>query len=90
MNQRSQRSTTTGPGGTTSRIPVRIHRNVSLIRTSDPHVAEELLASKKMSRLLAGRLTDDILLVQPGQEDRVIEELRRLGQTPQVIRGGKG
>ena len=72
------------------RIPVKLHRKVSLIKTNDAHVTEELLASKKLSRLLAGRLTDEVLLVQPGQEDAVIEELRKIGQTPQVFRGGLG
>jgi hypothetical protein len=70
------------------RIPVRLHRNVSLIKTSDAHLAEELLARKKLAGLLAGRLTDQVLLVRPGLEAAVIEELRKIGQTPQVIRGG--
>jgi hypothetical protein len=69
-------------------MPVKLHRHVSLIMTNDAHVAEELLARKRLARLLAGRLTEHILLVRPGQEDSVIEELRKIGQSPQVIRGG--
>jgi hypothetical protein len=76
-------------GGQT-RIPVKLHRNVSLIKTSDAHLAEELLARKKLAGLLAGRLTEHVLLVRPGQEAAVIEELRKIGQSPQVIRGGSG
>lgn len=70
------------------RIPVKLHRNVSLIKTSNAHVAEELLARRKLVGMLAGRLTDIVLLVEPGQEAAVIEELRKSGQSPQVIRGG--
>ena len=71
-----------------NRIPVKLHRNVSLIQTSGTHLAEELLARKKLAVLLAGRLTEQVLLVRPGQEATVIEELRKIGQSPQVIRGG--
>ena len=75
------------PGGLTS-IPVKLHRNVSLVKTSDAHLAEELLARKKLAALLAGRLTEHVLLVRPGQETAAVEELRKIGQAPQVIRGG--
>ena len=70
-----------------ARIPVKLHRNVSLVKVNDTHLAEELLARRKLAGLLAGRLTDHVLLVRPGQEAAVIEELRKIGQSPQVIRG---
>lgn len=71
-----------------TRIPVKLHRNVSLVKVNDTHLAEELLARRKLAGLLAGRLTEHVLLVRPGQEAAVIEELRKIGQSPQVIRGG--
>ena len=71
-----------------ARLPVKLHRNVSLVKTSDAHVAEELLARKKLASLLAGRLTEHVLLVRPGQEAALVEELRKIGHSPQVIRGG--
>jgi hypothetical protein len=71
-----------------ARIPVKLHRHVSLIISNDAHLAEELLARKKLAGLLAGRLTGQVVLVRPGQEAAVIEELRKIGQAPQVIRGG--
>ena len=71
-----------------TRIAVKLHRNVSLIRTSDAHLTEEMLARKKLAAALVGRLGDDILLVRPGSETAVLEELRKIGQTPQIIRGG--
>jgi hypothetical protein len=85
-------STARQPGGKTgaghTRIPVKLHRSVSLVKVNDTHLAEELLARRKLAGLLAGRLTDHVLLVRPGQESAVIEELRKIGQSPQVIRGG--
>jgi hypothetical protein len=67
---------------------VKLHRSVSLVKVNDTHLAEELLARRKLAGLLAGRLTDQVLLVRPGQEAAVVEELRKIGQSPQVIRGG--
>ena len=69
-----------------ARIPVKLHKNVSLIRTSDPLVAEELLARKALARLVVGRLSESVLLVRPEDEDALLEELRRMGHTPRVVR----
>jgi hypothetical protein len=68
-----------------SRIPIKLHRRVSLIQTEDAILAEELLARKKMAADLIGRLTDRALLVRPTRVDAVVEELRKMGHTPQVI-----
>ena len=69
-----------------ARIPVKLHRNVSLIRTADPMLAEELLARKSLSRLIAGRMSETVLLVRPEEEDAVLDELRRMGHTPRIVR----
>ncbi len=63
-----------------------MHRNVSLIQTADALLAEELLARKSLASLIAGRLTETVLLVRANEETAVIEELRRMGQTPRVLR----
>jgi hypothetical protein len=68
------------------RIPVKLHRQVTLIRTADPVLAEELLARKTLARLVAGRLSETVLLVQPEEEEAVLDELRRMGHTPRVVR----
>jgi hypothetical protein len=70
----------------TARIPVKVHRNVTLIRTSEPLLAEELLARKPVARYVLGRLSDTVLLIQPEDSEAVIEELRRMGHTPRVVR----
>ncbi|MFO0910967.1 MAG: hypothetical protein U0794_21955 [Isosphaeraceae bacterium] len=69
-----------------ARIPVKLHRQVSLIRTSEPLVTEELLARKTLARLIAGRLSDTVLLVRPEDEEALLDELRRMGHTPRVVR----
>jgi uncharacterized protein YaiI (UPF0178 family) len=68
-----------------ARLPVKLHRRVCLVVTEDAVLAEELLARKKLSQEVAGRLTDSVLLVRPGRVDAVLEELRRMGHTPQVV-----
>jgi hypothetical protein len=70
----------------TARIPVKLHKNVTLVRTSEPVLAEELAARKTLARWIVGRLSDTVLLVQPDESDSVIEELRRMGHTPRVVR----
>jgi uncharacterized protein YaiI (UPF0178 family) len=67
------------------RLPVKLHRRVCLVLTEDAVLAEELLARKKLAQEVAGRLTDRVLLVRPGRVDAVLDELRRMGHTPQVI-----
>jgi len=68
-----------------TRIPVKLHRRVCLVQTEDPVLAEELLARKKLSSELAGRLTDCSLLVRPGRIQAVIDELDCMGHTPRVV-----
>ncbi len=68
-----------------ARIPVKLHRRVSLIRTEDAILAEELLAGKKLAQDILGRLSDCVLLVRPGRVEAVVQELQRLGHTPQVL-----
>jgi hypothetical protein len=69
-----------------ARIPVKLHRAVSLIRTADPVLAEELLARKSLAKLVVGRLSETVLLVHAEEEDAILDELRRMGQTPRVAR----
>jgi uncharacterized protein YaiI (UPF0178 family) len=67
------------------RLPVRLHRRVCIVLTEDAVLAEELLARKKLAQDVAGRLSDKALLVRPGRVDAVLDELRRMGHTPQVV-----
>ena len=68
-----------------TRLPVKLHRRVALVLTEDAALAEELLARKKLAQDIAGRLSDTALLVRPGRVEAVVEELRQMGQTPQVV-----
>jgi hypothetical protein len=68
-----------------ARIPVKLHRRVCLIQTEDAVLAAELLARKRLSQEVVGRLTDRVLLVRPGRIDAVVDELQKMGHTPQVV-----
>jgi hypothetical protein len=68
------------------RIPVKLHKQVALIRTTDPMLAEELMARKTLARMVVGRLSDTVLLVHAEEEEALLEELRRMGHTPRVVR----
>jgi hypothetical protein len=58
---------------------------VSLIQTEDALLTEELLAHKKLSQDIVGRLSDRVLLIRAGRVEAVVQELRRMGHTPQVL-----
>jgi hypothetical protein len=68
-----------------ARLAVKLHRRVCLIQTEDAILAEELLARKKMAQDIVGRLTDRVLLVRPGRVEAVVQELQKMGHTPQVV-----
>jgi hypothetical protein len=71
-----------GPG---FRLAVKLHRRVCLVLTEDAVLAEEILARKKLAPEIVGRLTDRVLLIRPGRVEAVLDELRRMGHTPQVV-----
>jgi len=68
-----------------ARIPVKLHRRVSLIQTEDAVLAEELLANKKLAQDIIGRLADRVLLIRAGRTEGVVQELQKMGHTPQVV-----
>jgi hypothetical protein len=69
----------------TARLAAKLHRRVCLVMTEDAVLAEELLARKKLAQEVAGRLSDRALLIRPGRIESVLEELRKMGHTPQVV-----
>lgn len=68
-----------------ARLPAKLHRRVCLVLTEDAVLAEELLARKKLSAEVLGRLNERALLLRPGRVEAVLDELRKMGHTPQVI-----
>jgi hypothetical protein len=68
-----------------ARIPAKLHRRVSLIQTEDPILAEEVLANRKLAQDIVGRLAERVLLIRPGRVEAVVQELQRMGHTPQVL-----
>jgi hypothetical protein len=67
-----------------ARISVKMHRRVCLIQTEDALLAEEVLARKKLSQEVVGRLSPTVLLVRAGRAEAVVQELQRMGHTPRV------
>ena len=67
-----------------ARIAVKLHRRVCLVQTEDAVLAEELLARKKLAQDIVGRLTERVLLVRTGRVEAVVQELQKMGHTPQV------
>ena len=67
------------------RIPVKLHRRVSLVQTEDAVLAEELLANRKLAQDIVGRLTERVLLIRPGRSEAVVQELQKMGHAPQVV-----
>ncbi|MBY0586919.1 hypothetical protein K2X85_07070 [bacterium] len=76
-----------GPGGRppNAKIPVKVHRSVSLVRTADQTLTYELLSRPKLSRLIVGQLCDDVLLVVPEKVDELVAELKKIGHTPRIV-----
>lgn len=70
-----------------ARIPVKLHRRVCLVQTEDALLAEEVIANRKLAPDVVGRLSDRVLLVRPGRVDAVVQELQKMGHTPQVASG---
>ena len=68
-----------------TRLTAKLHRRVCLVLTEDSLLAEELLARKKLAAEIAGRLSDKVLLIRPGKIEAVLDELRKMGHTPQVV-----
>jgi hypothetical protein len=68
-----------------SRLNAKLHRRVCLVHVDDALLAEELLSRKKLAAEIAGRLSDRVLLIRPGRVNLVLEELKKMGHTPQVI-----
>ena len=67
------------------KIPAKLHRRVCLILTEDAVLAEEILARKKLAGEIVGRLSERALLIRPGRVEAVLDELRKMGHTPQVV-----
>ena len=68
-----------------TRIAVKLHRNVALVQTEDAVLAEELLAHRKLAHDIVVRLSDRALLIRAGRVEAVVQELQRMGHTPQVL-----
>ena len=69
-----------------SRMPVKLHKNVTLIRTVRADARRGAAGAEDAGPADPGRLSDTVLLVRPDEADAAIEELRRMGHTPRIVR----
>jgi hypothetical protein len=67
------------------RIPIKLHKQVALLQTVDAETAEEILARKSLARFIVGRLSPTVLLIDPQEDEFVLDELRKLGHAPRVV-----
>jgi hypothetical protein len=67
------------------RIPVKIHRNVCLIRCADASTALEITSRKTLSEHLLGQLDDRTILVRHDRLQVVLEELQKSELHPRLV-----
>lgn len=67
------------------RLNAKLHRRVCFVLTEDAVLAEELLARKKLAGEVVGRLSDRVLLIRAGRSNSVLDELRKMGHSPQIV-----
>ncbi len=67
-----------------TRLPVKIHRRVCLVLAEDGPLAEGILARRKLAQDVVGRLSERVLLLRAGRVEAVVDEMKRMGQTPRV------
>ena len=64
-----------------------LHENVSLVEVTDSVRLDALYADRKMAQWLAARLSDRVAVVIPGEQDKLIDRMRRQGYLPKVLTG---
>jgi len=62
-----------------------LHENVPLIEVADGVLLDGLLADGATARWIVARLSDCVAVVMPGEQDRLIERLRRQGHLPKEL-----
>jgi hypothetical protein len=72
-------------GNHRGRSRIRLHENISLLQMEDRVSLDLVLADKTASKYLLTRLSDTIVVVEPGQFDALLRRLLRLGHTPKVL-----
>ena len=67
--------------------PDPVQRFVARAARHYPALIEELAAEDAgpTGYKVAGRLSEKVLLIRPGRVDAVLDELRKMGHTPQVV-----
>ena len=59
--------------------------HVPTLQARNTRLKELMTEMSAVATEVAGRLSDKVLLVRPGHLDAVLDELRKMGHTPQVV-----
>lgn len=71
---------------TSRRIPVKIHRNVSLIRCADASTLIEITSRRSIAENILGQLDERTLIVRPEKVQIVVSELQKADLHPRIIK----
>ncbi|MER3415142.1 MAG: hypothetical protein C4297_02890 [Gemmataceae bacterium] len=66
------------------RIPVKLHRPVTVLIAREEWIAREIESNKNLSGLLGAVVAPCVFAVRPQYKGRLLDQLRRLGYAPQV------
>lgn len=67
--------------------PVVLHKNLTVLTTTDPLLLREIKADKKIGPLLIAELSETTVILAPGSEDAVTRQLLKSGHLPQIRKG---
>jgi hypothetical protein len=62
-----------------------LHENLHLIEVTDRMLLDMILADRKAKQYIVRRLSEQVAIVAPGQFDKLLARLRKLGHTPKVL-----
>ena len=65
-----------------------LHLNAAVLEVAEPALLAELAADRRIRRYLLARLSDTVVLVDPGHARDIERALLDAGHTPKVLTGG--
>ena len=64
-----------------------LHEHATVLEAAAPAQLAELAANPRIRRYLLARLSDTVVLVDPGHADALARALLAEGQTPKMVKG---
>jgi hypothetical protein len=66
--------------------PPTLHLGLTLLEVTEPHLLEDLRRDRRLGALIEGQLSPTVAVVRPGGEEALVQQLRRLGHFPRLLR----